>query len=449
MKNLKKIFAIFFITINFQNILSMQTIKNIFFGFEEAIKNGNIETIEKNYLNNIKQEHLHLAIKYNQLEVMKLLLTQKKYTENNFLENTVPQIVLETLINNNLEMTHLILKNTSIKYDTGEFKSYVESYWPKTGKFFSNIIKHVLQNDDIETFKIFMETQKNSIYDSIYHERSYWDKKTDRGVQSIFAFAIIFNAKKIIKYILKNQSININTYCSIDLNTIYKDSSYEKHKIKSYNYLGLASLIGDKEIIKLFVNHKNTNIREAHLWLIENNYSIDDSIIKIFQNKSFKKTNTKIEEIIKDINILPTNIYPKTLYENGNNILHLALKQKNYKLYKNIVKENSYLNYEFNYDSESPLDILSNKFIKFITMKRFEALKELMLKIRFTNIKDSHGDTLLHHAIRSGNKKIIKLILFFAPHLVFVKNKAKNTPIHLASNKPDILKFLINGACKN
>lgn len=342
--------------------------------------------------------------------------------------------------------THYILKSIEEAYKNQKFyclktllinanKDYI------TSQSFKNLIIKIIDDNNINLFKFIFKNKLIKYNSKFFGDLEIQELKFHSS--DLFLYLLSKNNYELFEYIILNDK-------EFDINAIPPYHGYPP--------LIIACLIGNKKIVNLLINNLKIDIENSlNIYKKEIDKTCEDcwydtiyireDIINILQRKIYD--SNFIKNTIQNSMKFPKTFNPQIFIdENCNNILHLALEYQNYKLYNKISKKFPDLLLKFNYEGQTPFDLLTEQYIKLIKLQNYKVLKELLLDVKFSNIKDSNGDTLLHHAINSGNLDIIKLILFFAPQLVLIKNKAKNTPMHLASNKPDILKFIIKGAYK-
>lgn len=282
------------------------------------------------------------------------------------------------------------------------------------------------------------------------------------------------DCKKVQEFIDDGRSVNetfyrfndapealgiMNTHISrpkndAELFSLKREMAYYSER---YSTLDLASKYNRPEVIEVLFSQEE----ELDFLFVARSFfialqNLRSPIINVLLKKIKLKSSdlSRFEDFIKLAGHNHKNIYD----DKHNNILHIILKNFNYAIFKLYRKQFTDLLNKPNLLNQTPQDLLLEQFINVIKNKKYKSLKHLMINVGFSSIKDSNGDTLLHHAVKSGRLKSIKILLYFIlmnePELLFVKNKQGDSPIHLAVQVWDsekehyILKFLLKFAYK-
>lgn len=270
-----------------------------------------------------------------------------------------------------------------------------------------------------------------------------------------------------MEILLSHEKIDLNCKNSAQY-TILHDIVYKRDfrnlHVPSYLYVSSLENIYDKknielEILKLLINHKNIDLNIKNSsdetpieYAINSKYA---DFVKIFLKLGKIKNMYIIEKLQKKIKknnaqdwydfLYKLNI--RSLKDNyGNNLMHYAFENNKPHIVKVLSQVDLNLFHIKNNFQKTPIEIYENNIYEYIKNNDYKNLKKSLLKIGIYYFLDKNNDTILHHSLRSNNLDIIKLVFYICPSLIFYINKQGDTPINLAAQNPELLKFFISGA---
>lgn len=143
----------------------------------------------------------------------------------------------------------------------------------------------------------------------------------------------------------------------------------------------------------------------------------------------------KLDEIKRIIEEDPAKINRRD--ENGNSLLHMAVRAGNIEIVKYLVSRNADVNIE-NSRNETPLQLAVNE-------SSLEIVKYLISHGADVGVKDNFNKTPLHNAVIEGEIELVKFIVSQGPDLN-AKDNSRESPLFIAirHNRLDIANYLIS-----
>ncbi|KAI2802355.1 hypothetical protein BLOT_009800 [Blomia tropicalis] len=367
----------------------------------EKFENGFVKKLVCNKKNERKMTALHIAVNYNNVEIIERLTSLFDNNKNELIEwikdkNIYGDSVLHiaTKKHNNKIIERLISLFDNNKNELIE--------WIKNKNKYGDSVLHFAVNyNNVEIFTIIIP-----LFDNNKNELIKWIQEKNKDGDSVLYIATIKHSNKIIKRLISLFGNNKNELIEwIKEKNKYGDSVL--HFAVNYNNVEIFTIIiplfdsNKNELIKWIQEKNKDGDSVLHLAAKYNNVEIIEKIIPLFDNNK--------NELIKWI---------KEKNQNCHSVLHLAAKYNNVEVIEKII----------------PLfDSNKNELIKWIQEKNI------------------YGNSVLHSAVNYNNVEIIELLtsLFDSNKnelLEWIKDKNQDgdSVLHLAAkyNYVEIIELL-------
>ncbi|OHT07201.1 hypothetical protein TRFO_01348 [Tritrichomonas foetus] len=378
-------------------------------------------------------------------------------------------LINESIIHDNILLLSFISNQLQSKSNLTIQERLLNNVSIETLKFSINhhlfdktvLLPNVVQNGNLELFKCLEQQFERNDFEEIvsslvcwnnvamikYFIKEYQHQYSEENVKKILIHAIQNRNIEIVKYFLKSEYLEDGellykaAYCnSLNIVKLLMESITIQNQFKSPFYDSIpiivtAAHIGNRELIKYFVNHPNVDI----------NKTTKDGI-SLITELIIKGRHDLIEYIWKNKKIHFNNYKYHTSPEN--HPLIAAVLRNDVKVIRLLVShpdiDLNMVCWRGTYCGYSALHIAC--------LKGFYDISTILLKnkkVKITNEKIS-GNSLLHLACISKNIHVISLILNLSKFDCTMQNKRGDTALHLALDLDiAIIKMLLDSKKMN